>query len=183
MSNAYDVIVVGGGPQRPRRGRPTSPSTGCARSCWRRATSSAVPRSASSRSGPTTRSPRCRTSSRCCRPTLVPRPASWTGTATTSTRRARTSRRAVTGSYLAAARRPRAPARADRRSSRPRTPTRSTAGTRWLDELGAILGPMLGDIPPKVGSRRPRDLARQALLLRRAHGRSTPARPSTSPGC
>jgi phytoene dehydrogenase-like protein len=41
---------------------------------------------------------------------------------------------------------------------------------RWeadLDRLGAILGPLLGDIPPALGSRRPAELARQALLLRR----------------
>ena len=44
---------------------------------------------------------------------------------------------------------------------------------RWqhdLDALGAVLGPLLGDIPPKLGSRRPADLARQALLLRRLKG-------------
>jgi phytoene dehydrogenase-like protein len=34
-----------------------------------------------------------------------------------------------------------------------------------LDAIGKVLGPLLGDIPPKVGSRRPADLARQALLL------------------
>ena len=39
-----------------------------------------------------------------------------------------------------------------------------------LDRLGALLGPLLEDIPPKVGSRRPADLARQALLLRRLRG-------------
>ena len=33
-----------------------------------------------------------------------------------------------------------------------------------------VLGPMLDDIPPKVGSRRPADLARQAMLLRRLRG-------------
>jgi phytoene dehydrogenase-like protein len=37
----------------------------------------------------------------------------------------------------------------------------------WFDDLGAIIGPLLAEIPPKVGSRRPVDLARQALLLRR----------------
>ena len=36
-----------------------------------------------------------------------------------------------------------------------------------LDAIGRVLGPMLADIPPKVGSRKPADLARQALLLRR----------------
>ena len=38
---------------------------------------------------------------------------------------------------------------------------------RKLNALGKVLGPLLGDIPPKVGSRRPADLARQALLLRK----------------
>ena len=37
----------------------------------------------------------------------------------------------------------------------------------WMDGLGKILGPLINEIPPKVGSRRPADLARQALLLRR----------------
>jgi phytoene dehydrogenase-like protein len=38
---------------------------------------------------------------------------------------------------------------------------------RKLDEIGKVLGPLLEDIPPKVGSRKPADLARQALLLRK----------------
>ncbi len=44
---------------------------------------------------------------------------------------------------------------------------------RWdakLDEIGKVLGPLLEDIPPKVGSRKPGDLARQALLLRKLKG-------------
>lgn len=36
-----------------------------------------------------------------------------------------------------------------------------------LDRLGRVLGPLLGDIPPALGSRRPSQLARQLLLLRR----------------
>lgn len=36
----------------------------------------------------------------------------------------------------------------------------------WLGGLAAILSPLLGQIPPKLGSRSPSDLARQALLLR-----------------
>jgi phytoene dehydrogenase-like protein len=36
-----------------------------------------------------------------------------------------------------------------------------------MGRLGKILGPMLADIPPALGSRRPADLARQALMLRR----------------
>src|SRR5580693_4921157 len=35
-----------------------------------------------------------------------------------------------------------------------------------LARLGAILGPLLDEIPPHLGSRRPRDLLRQGLLLR-----------------
>ncbi len=41
---------------------------------------------------------------------------------------------------------------------------------RRLDEIGKVLGPLLDDIPPKVGSRKPADLARQALLLRKLKG-------------
>ena len=35
-----------------------------------------------------------------------------------------------------------------------------------MQRLAAVLGPMLTEIPPRLGSRRPADLARQALLLR-----------------
>ncbi|HEX6469244.1 MAG TPA: NAD(P)/FAD-dependent oxidoreductase [Streptosporangiaceae bacterium] len=37
----------------------------------------------------------------------------------------------------------------------------------WMAGLGRILGPLLDQIPPKLGSRRPADLLRQAALLRR----------------
>jgi phytoene dehydrogenase-like protein len=43
----------------------------------------------------------------------------------------------------------------------------------WLDRLGAVMGPMLTEIPPKVGSRKPADLARQAYLLRKLRGVDT----------
>jgi phytoene dehydrogenase-like protein len=36
----------------------------------------------------------------------------------------------------------------------------------YLSGLGAILGPLLDEIPPRLGSRRPQDLLRQGLLLR-----------------
>ena len=42
-----------------------------------------------------------------------------------------------------------------------------------MGRLGKILGPMLADIPPALGSRKPADLARQALLLRRLKGVDT----------
>jgi phytoene dehydrogenase-like protein len=35
-----------------------------------------------------------------------------------------------------------------------------------MARIGAILGPMLSEIPPRLGSRRPQDLFRQGLLLR-----------------
>ncbi|GAA4602812.1 NAD(P)/FAD-dependent oxidoreductase [Actinoallomurus liliacearum] len=35
----------------------------------------------------------------------------------------------------------------------------------WMGELGRILAPLLDQIPPKLGSRRPADLLRQAALL------------------
>jgi len=35
-----------------------------------------------------------------------------------------------------------------------------------MASIGAILGPMLNEIPPRLGSRRPQDLLRQGLLLR-----------------
>ena len=44
---------------------------------------------------------------------------------------------------------------------------------RWdadMARLGRLLGPLLGDIPPKLGSRRPADLAAQAMMLRRFKG-------------
>ncbi|MGO8960148.1 MAG: phytoene desaturase family protein [Streptosporangiaceae bacterium] len=36
----------------------------------------------------------------------------------------------------------------------------------YMAGIGAILGPMLTEIPPRLGSRRPQDLLRQGLLLR-----------------
>lgn len=45
----------------------------------------------------------------------------------------------------------------------------AVAYERWearMDRLGAILGPLLEQIPPKLGSRRPADLLGQAALLR-----------------
>jgi phytoene dehydrogenase-like protein len=39
-----------------------------------------------------------------------------------------------------------------------------------LARLGAILGPLLHQVPPRLGSRRPADLWRQALLLRHLRG-------------
>ena len=38
-----------------------------------------------------------------------------------------------------------------------------------LARIGAVLGPMLDEIPPRLGSRRPADLWRQGLLLRHLH--------------
>ena len=35
-----------------------------------------------------------------------------------------------------------------------------------MAQIGAVLGPMLEEIPPKLGSHRPADLGRQSLLLR-----------------
>jgi phytoene dehydrogenase-like protein len=40
----------------------------------------------------------------------------------------------------------------------------------WMDELGGILGPLLDQIPPKLGSRKPADLIGQAGLLRTLRG-------------
>ncbi len=37
----------------------------------------------------------------------------------------------------------------------------------WFDSLASILGPMLAEIPPRIGSRHPGDLVRQARLLSR----------------
>ena len=34
----------------------------------------------------------------------------------------------------------------------------------WMGELAAVLGPLLGTVPPRLGSKRPGDLAAQALL-------------------
>jgi len=39
-----------------------------------------------------------------------------------------------------------------------------------LAAIGQVLGPMLNEIPPKLGSRRPVDLLRQGLLLRQLRG-------------
>jgi phytoene dehydrogenase-like protein len=39
-----------------------------------------------------------------------------------------------------------------------------------LERIAAVLGPMLDEIPPKLGSRRPQDLWRQGLLLKHLRG-------------
>jgi len=43
----------------------------------------------------------------------------------------------------------------------------------WFDDLTAILGPLLDEIPPKLGSRQPRDVAEQLKLLTRLRGIDT----------
>jgi phytoene dehydrogenase-like protein len=43
----------------------------------------------------------------------------------------------------------------------------------WLGDLAALLGPLLDEIPPRLGSRRPADLADQLGLLRRLRGIDT----------
>ncbi len=43
----------------------------------------------------------------------------------------------------------------------------------WLGGLAAVLGPLLDEIPPKLGSRRPADLARQLKLLSSLKGLDT----------
>ena len=39
----------------------------------------------------------------------------------------------------------------------------------WLGDLASVLGPLLGEIPPKLGSRKPADLAGQAMLMRQLY--------------
>jgi phytoene dehydrogenase-like protein len=46
---------------------------------------------------------------------------------------------------------------------------------RYMARMAAILGPMLRQIPPRLGSRRPQDLLRQGLLLRYLRGVDTRA--------
>jgi phytoene dehydrogenase-like protein len=43
----------------------------------------------------------------------------------------------------------------------------------WMGELAGVLGPLLSAVPPKLGSRRPADLAAQARLLWRLRGLDT----------
>jgi phytoene dehydrogenase-like protein len=40
----------------------------------------------------------------------------------------------------------------------------------WMDDLAAVLGPLLAEVPPRLGSRRLSDLAEQARLLWRLRG-------------
>ena len=89
----------------------------------------------------------------------------WCGTATTSIRRGRTSRRAPTA---ATSRLPHDPAQrhAEIAKFSARDAATYAATRRTWRGIGAILGPMLSEIPPRLGSRRPQDLLRQGLLLR-----------------
>ena len=43
----------------------------------------------------------------------------------------------------------------------------------WLDDLATVLAPMLDEIPPKLGSRRPQDLVEQLKLLKHLRGFDT----------
>jgi phytoene dehydrogenase-like protein len=43
----------------------------------------------------------------------------------------------------------------------------------WLDDLASVLAPLLDEIPPKLGSRKPQDLLEQAKLLKHLRGLDT----------
>ena len=43
----------------------------------------------------------------------------------------------------------------------------------WLDDLAGVLAPLLDEIPPKLGSRKPQDLVEQAKLLKHLRGLDT----------
>jgi phytoene dehydrogenase-like protein len=43
----------------------------------------------------------------------------------------------------------------------------------WLDDLAGVLAPLLDEIPPRLGSRRPQDLLEQAKLLKHLRGIDT----------
>ena len=146
---------------------PTWPGAGWARWCASAGTWSAAPRSASTRSAPTTRSRRCRTWCPCC-PPIWSATCGWSGTATTSTRRARTSRPRRDGRYLRLPDDPAARHARDRQVlRRRRRRLRRLRGARWPG-IGRLVGPLLDEIPPQLGSRRPADLSAQARLLRAA---------------
>ena len=92
------------------------------------------------------------------------------GTATTSTRRGRTSRRARDGGYLPLPDDPARAARGDREVLRRATPTPTRRGRRGCAGSAQLVGPLLDQIPPKLGSKRPADLLAQAGLLRQLRG-------------
>ncbi len=43
----------------------------------------------------------------------------------------------------------------------------------WLDDLAGVLAPLLDEIPPKLGSRKPQDLVEQLKLLKHLRGLDT----------
>ena len=43
----------------------------------------------------------------------------------------------------------------------------------WLDDLASVLAPLLDEIPPKLGSRKPQDLVEQVKLLKHLRGLDT----------
>ncbi len=82
------------------------------------------------------------------------RPAAWSGMAITSSRRVPISRRGPTADTCGCRTTRRSGARRSA-SSRPLTPLPTTPTRRTWPRIGAILGPMLTEIPPRLGSRQP----------------------------
>ena len=62
------------------------------------------------------------------------------------------------GRYADDVRRPRAPARARSASSPRRDADEMVRWDAWLGRLGAVLGPLLTTVPPRLGRKRPADL-------------------------
>ena len=172
--STYDVVDRRWRPQRARRGRvpgPGGPADGRARAApdrRRRRRLRAPVRAGLHRHLAVVR--------RVLAAAHVVRDLTWCGTATTSTRRGRTSRRAPTGRYLSC------PSDHGRRheqiakfSDEGRRRERPAGRPGWTGSA-AVVGPLLTEIPPKVGSSRPATCSARRALLAQA------ARTSTSAG-
>ena len=156
MPDPFDVVVIGGGPQRARRRRPAREARRACRRArtpadgrWRRDHRTAVGSRLQDHRAVVRREPHA--ARRSCASSSSP------ATATTCSRSTGTSRRTATAASCSCT--PESIGQFSRRDV-----DAYPAWEAWLAGFADVLGPLLTTIPPRVGSRRPADLVDQGRL-------------------